>query len=132
MIHEDALDLDEIEEEVIDDDFDPKEADRLIAMVQSSFRRPASASASAVTDTDADATNMNRANDVKTTKITDEDDLRKATRKRKKILKNLKAIEKLKDMEKNGKVVLNEEQKAKIAKEQAWIAEVESIEHNLS
>ena len=130
MIHEDALDLDEIEEEVIDDDFDPKEADRLIAMVQSSFRRPASASA--VTDTDADATNMNRANDVKTTKITDEDDLRKATRKRKKLIKNLKAIEKLKDMEKNGKVVLNEEQKAKIAKEQAWIAEVESIEHNLS
>lgn len=126
MIHEDALDLDEIEEEVIDDDFDPKEADRLIAMVQSSFRRPASA----VTDTDADATN--RAVDVKTTKITDEDDLRKATRKRKKLLKNLKAIEKLKDMEKNGKVVLSAEQKAKIAKEQAWIAQVESIEHNLS
>ena len=126
MIHEDALDLDEIEEEVIDDDFDPKEADRLIAMVQSSFHRPASA----VTDTDADATN--RANNVKTTKITDEDDLRKATRKRKKLLKNLKAIEKLKDLEINGKVVLNEEQKAKIAKEQAWIAEVESIEHNLS
>ena len=126
MICEDALDLDEIEEEVIDDDFDPKEADRLIAMVQSSFRRPASA----VTDTDADATN--RANNVKTTKITDEDDLRKATRKRKKLLKNLKAIEKLKDLEINGKVVLNEEQKAKIAKEPAWIAEVESIEHNLS
>ena len=93
MICEDALDLDEIEEEVIDDDFDPKEADRLIAMVQSSFHRPASA----VTDTDADATN--RANNVKTTKITDEDDLRKATRKRKKLLKNLKAIEKLKDLE---------------------------------
>ena len=126
MICEDALDLDEIEEEVIDDDFDPKEADRLIDMVQSSFRRPASA----VTDTDADATN--RANNVKTTKITDEDDLRKATRKRKKLLKNLKAIEKLKDLEINGKVVLNEEQKAKIAKEPAWIAEVESIEHNLS
>ena len=126
MICEDALDLDEIEEEVIDDDFDPKEADRLIAMVQSSFHRPASA----VTDTDADATN--RANNVKTTKITDEDDLRKATRKRKKLLKNLKAIEKLKDLEINGKVVLNEEQKAKIAKEPAWIAEVESIEHNLS
>ena len=126
MICEDALDLDEIEEEVIDDDFDPNEADRLIAMVQSSFRRPASA----VTDTDADATN--RANNVKTTKITDEDDLRKATRKRKKLLKNLKAIEKLKDLEINGKVVLNEEQKAKIAKEPAWIAEVESIEHNLS
>ena len=126
MICEDALDLDEIEEEVIDDDFDPKEADRLIAMVQSSFHRPASA----VTDTDADATN--RANNVKTTKITDEDDLRKATRKRKKLLKNLKAIEKLKDLKINGKVVLNEEQKAKIAKEQAWIAEVESIEHNLS
>ena len=126
MIHEDALDLDEIEEEVIDDDFDPKEADRLIAMVQSSFRKPASAT----TDTDADATN--RANNVKTTKITDEDDLRKATRKRKKLLKNLKAIEKLKDLKINGKVVLNEEQKAKIAKEQAWIAEVESIEHNLS
>ena len=126
MICEDALDLDEIEEEVIDDDFDPKEADRLIAMVQSSFRKPASAT----TDTDADATN--RANNVKTTKITDEDDLRKATRKRKKLLKNLKAIEKLKDLKINGKVVLNEEQKAKIAKEQAWIAEVESIEHNLS
>ena len=126
MICEDALDLDEIEEEVIDDDFDPNEADRLNAMVQSSFRRPASA----VTDTDADATN--RDNNVKTTKITDEDDLRKATRKRKKLLKNLKAIEKLKDLEINGKVVLNEEQKAKIAKEPAWIAEVESIEHNLS
>ena len=69
--------------------------------------------------------------DVKTTKITDEDDVRKATRKRKKLLKNLKAIEKLKDMEKNGKV-LNDEQKAKVAKESAWVAQIESIEHNLS
>lgn len=141
IIHEDALDLDESEEEVIDDDFDPQQAERLIAMVQSSFLKPgvesvAPASASASTSTSTTATDVGvpsggQPYDVKTTKITDEDDVRKATRKRKKLLKNLKAIEKLKDMEKNGKV-LNDEQKAKVAKESAWVAQIESIEHNLS
>lgn len=140
IIHEDALDLDE-SEEVIDDDVDPQEAERLIAMVQSSFLKPsvenvapASSSASSSTSTSASDVGVpsgGEPDDVKTTKITDEDDVRKATRKRKKLLKNLKATEKLKDMEKNGKV-LNDEQKAKVAKESAWVAQIESIEHNLS
>jgi hypothetical protein len=133
IIHEDALDLDESEEEVIDDDFDPEEAERLIAMVQSSFPRPddGNVGSASTTAIGIGTTGDRRSDDVKTTKITDEDDVRKATRKRKKLLKNLKAIEKLKDMERNGKA-LNDEQKAKISKEQAWIAQVESIEHNLS
>ena len=137
IIHEDALDLDESEEEVIDDDFDPQEAERLITMVQSSFLKPgvenvAPAPAStSTTATDVGVPRGGQPDDVKTTKITDEDDVRKATRKRKKLLKNLKAIEKLKDMENNGKV-LNDEQKAKVAKESAWVAQIESIEHNLS
>ena len=137
IIHEDALDLDESEEEVIDDDFDPQEAERLIAMVQSSFLKPGAEKIVAPVSSSIAASDVGTSSsggppdDIKTTKITDEDDVRKATRKRKKLLKNLKAIEKLKDMEKNGKV-LNDEQKAKVAKESAWIAQIESIEHNLS
>lgn len=134
IIHEDALDLDESEEEVIDDDFDSQEAERLIAMVQSSFLKPGVESVAPASTAATDfgvPSSGGQPDDVKTTKITDEDDVRKATRKRKKLLKNLKAIEKLKDMAKNGKV-LNDEQKAKVAKESAWVAQIESIEHNLS
>ena len=46
------------------------------------------------------------------------------------MLKNLKAINKLKEMEANGKV-LNTEQLEKIAKEKEWTMELESVEHNL-
>lgn len=143
MIQEDAINLDESEDEVIDE-VDPEEANRLIALVQSSFLKPVSAqeadqqnkgSATQVPTSTADTnpstgTSEGRIQVETRTKITDEDDVRKASRKRKKLLKNLKAIAKLKDMQSNGKI-LNDEQKAKVAKEEEWTAQIDNIEHNL-
>jgi len=65
-----------------------------------------------------------------TTTITDEASVRKSKGRKKKILKNLRAIDKLRVMETNGKI-LNQEQQEKIAKEVTWQLELESIEHNL-
>jgi len=65
-----------------------------------------------------------------TTTITDKVSVRKSKGRKKKILKNLRAIDKLRGMETNGKI-LNQEQQEKIAKELEWQLELESIEHNL-
>ena len=65
-----------------------------------------------------------------TTTILDEESVRKAKKRRKKLLKNLKAIRKLKDSEANGKS-LNEEQTNKVIRENEWQLELESVEHNL-
>lgn len=146
IIHDDALDLDESEDEVIYEGFDPGEANRLVALVQTSFLKPEQAAVAARGNSKLTAEQQSSSDILSksfasssgmqvetetTTKITDEDDVRRATRKRKKLLKNLKAIAKLKDMEINGKI-LNEEQRAKVAKEEEWMAQIESIEHNLS
>ena len=146
VIHENALDLDldQSEDEVIDEDFDAEEANRLVALVQTSFLKPEQVAVAASNDgkmilelpnsTETAASSLRSAaiqNETRTTtKITDEDDARRAIRKRKKLLKNMKAIAKLKNMELNGKV-LNKEQRAKVAKEEEWMAQIESIEHNL-
>lgn len=149
MIHENALDLDEIEDEVVDENFDPEEANRLIALVQTSFLKPEHAAAAGTADKQNSGTAEEPGSADKilsstptatpegvhvetrtTTTISDEDDVRRARRKQKKLRKNLKAIAKLKDMEYNGKV-LNEEQRAKVTKEKEWMAQIESIEHNL-
>jgi hypothetical protein len=66
----------------------------------------------------------------KTTSITDDDAVQKAKRRRKKLLKNIKAIRKLREREESG-LPLNDEQLAKIACEAEWNAELESLEHNL-
>jgi len=65
-----------------------------------------------------------------TTTITDEASVRKSKGRKKKLLKNLRAIDKLKELEIIGKV-LNQEQREKVAKETTWQLELESIEHNL-
>mmetsp|Transcript_9792 Transcript_9792/g.19760 ORF Transcript_9792/g.19760 Transcript_9792/m.19760 type:complete len:404 (+) Transcript_9792:471-1682(+) len=149
MIHENALDLDECEDEVVDENFDPEEANRLIALVQTSFLKPEHAAAAGTgyeqdrgtTEEPGSADKILSSTPTAlpegvhvepktTTTISDEDDVRRARRKQKKLRKNLKAIAKLKDMECNGKV-LNEEQQAKVTKEKEWMAQIESIEHNL-
>ena len=120
LLSGEALDLDEVEGEVIDESYDTEEANRLISLVQSSFQANQKPDIEPSIDSVLEMT----------TKITDEEDARKASRRRKKLKKQLKAIDKLKDMQKNGKV-LNGEQRAKVAKEQVWIGEIESITHNL-
>ena len=120
LVSGEALDLDEVEGEVIDESYDTEEANRLISLVQSSFQANQKPDIEPSIDSVLEMT----------TKITDEEDARKASRRRKKLKKQLKAIDKLKDMQKNGKV-LNGEQRAKVAKEQVWIGEIESITHNL-
>ena len=120
LVSGEALDLDEVEGEVIDESYDTEEANRLISLVQSSFQANQKPDIEPSIDSVPEMT----------TKITDEEDARKASRRRKKLKKQLKAIDKLKDMQKNGKV-LNGEQRAKVVKEQVWIGEIESITHNL-
>ena len=121
----DTVNLDEdedFEDEAYENELDKQEASRLIDLVKLSFPPPKESE--------------NVEGDVEqvlvgpTTTIMDEDSVRKAKKRRKKLLKNLKAINKLKDMNKNGKK-LNEEQLEKIGKEKDWQLELESVEHNL-
>lgn len=117
---------------VYEDEFDLSEADRLIALVKGitidedikeSDRLIALVEQTASDEQSNDAP-------VKSTTITDEDAIREAKRRRKKLLKNIKAIGKLRDFEASGKT-LNEEQREKVARESEWLAELESLEHNL-
>lgn len=117
-----AVDLDDEEgaddfvDPTYDDDFEIAEAERLISLVKGMSLQP-------VQPVDPPP------QEVRST-IIDEDNIRDAKKRRKKLLKNLKAINKLKDMRANGKV-LNDEQLEKVAKEKEWMAELESVEHNL-
>lgn len=128
----DTIDLDDedidFDDEEYDNDLDIEEAARLIQLVQSSFPKPV------VTQEnnhykDDESTHQSILSGPTTT-IVNEDFVREAKKKRKKILKNLKAITKLKELEKKG-VMLNDEQKTKISKEDDWKMELESVEHNL-
>lgn len=126
-IDDSAVDLDDEDsandfiDPTYDDDFEIAEADRLIALIKgTSLSRPET----------APPINPSPQENVKSTTIIDEDNIRDAKKRRKKLLKNLKAIKKLKEMEANGKV-LNTEQLEKIAKEREWTMELESVEHNL-
>lgn len=122
-LHDDVVDLDdeeavEFEDEEFDNDLDKNEAARLIQLVQASFPKP-----------------EKKKEDMQilsgpTTTIVNEEFVREAKKKRKKLLKNLKAIEKLKELEGNG-TVLNDEQKVKVKREEEWRMELESVEHNL-
>lgn len=122
----DTVNLDNDEEDFDDEsyenDLDKDEAARLINLVKLSFPEPEV----------VDQTSEDEFKPVvgPTTTIIDEDSIRKAKKRRKKLLKNLKAINKLKDMQANGKT-LNEEQMEKVEKEKEWKDELESVEHNL-
>ncbi len=113
---------DEFEDESYENDLDKQEAARLINLVKNSFSAPPPAKEEKI-DTETILVGP-------TTTILDEESIRKAKKRRKKLLKNLKAIGKLKDMQQNGKV-MNEEQIEKIQKENEWKLELESVEHNL-
>ena len=104
-----------------DDDFEIAEAERLIALIKGVSLQPVQTDVAPVDSLPQE---------VKSTSIIDEDNIRDAKKRRKKLLKNLKAINKLKDMQSNGKV-LNEEQLEKVSKEKEWTLELESVEHNL-
>jgi hypothetical protein len=126
-IDDSAVDLDDEDgaddfiDPTYDQDFEIAEAERLIALIKGSSLKPVLED---VTQVDP------LPQEVKSTTIIDEDNIRDAKKRRKKLLKNLKAINKLKDMEANGKA-LNEEQLEKVAKEKEWMIDLESVEHNL-
>ncbi|KAL3792897.1 hypothetical protein HJC23_004822 [Cyclotella cryptica] len=114
----------------LDEDTPPaelSEADRLIALVQGASLDEAMKDFS---PSEANLTIQSNEPRTKSTTITDEEAIREAKRRRKKLLKNLKAVAKLRDMEASGKI-LNEEQREKVARETEWIVELESVEHNL-
>lgn len=119
----DSINLDEdgdFEDESYENDLDMREAARLINLIQTSSPAPPPKVEDETLPTLIGPT----------TTILDEESVRKAKKRRKKLLKNLKAINKLKDLETNGKI-LNEEQMQKIKKEEEWQLELESVEHNL-
>ena len=146
-ISDDSISLDDVEGEIVHDDFDPGEADRLLDLVRSSF--PAASppppfaaeetnAGSEIVDDDGEegddefalAAPVETTTTTTTTTMTDQGAVREAKRRKKKLLKNLIMIAKLRDMETGGKI-LNEEQTSKISKEEMWRSEVESLEHNL-
>jgi hypothetical protein len=101
------FDSDEYEDPEFENEWEHQEAARLISLVERSFPSP-----------------------TKTTSITDTDAIRESKRRRKKLLKNLKAIVNLQDLEKSGKV-LNDEQRLKVSRLEEYMQELESVQHNL-
>jgi 23S rRNA (adenine2503-C2)-methyltransferase len=122
-VDEAAVDFesDEYEDPEFENDFEKEEAARLIRLVQTSY----SSSAPDATISSPGATKT-----TTTTSIVNDEAIRQAKRRRKKLLKNLKAIGKLKEMQEGGKA-LSQEQLAKVAREDEWKAELESVQHNL-
>jgi hypothetical protein len=117
----DTVDLDEaedFEDEEYENDLDKQEASRLISLVNSSFAQ--------AKKEEEEASILSGP----TTTIVSDDSVREAKKRRKKLLKFLKQINKLKVLESNG-TALNEEQKTKIAREEEWQMELESVVHNL-
>ena len=109
-------------------EFEMAEAERLISLVKdTSLQQTAPPITSLPPEIDAEHPLDPKA---KSTTITDDDAVRKAKRRRKKLLKQLTAIQKLKDMEVAGRV-LNQEQRDKVAKQEQWAVELDSVEHNL-
>lgn len=119
-------DSDDFIDPTFDNEWEVQEAERLVSLVKGITMAPPANEEEEIED---EVSSHPLAN-VPTTKITDDEALRKAKRRRKKLMKNIKAIEKLKGMEALGKV-LNQEQMEKVAKEKEWNMELESVEHNL-
>jgi len=118
-----AVNLDSEDDEFVDEtyenDLDKREAERLIHLVNISFPQLSS-----------DGEEMESPLVGPTTTILDQDSLSKAKKRRKKILKNLKAIKNLIKMKSGGKE-MNEDQMEKIGREKELQLELESVEHNL-
>jgi len=131
-VADDAVDfeLDDFENpEYAEDSHDMAEALRLVSLVE----QGALAAAPTKGDTKT-AQVVTNESPVKgpTTTIVDEDAVREAKKKRKKLLRNLKQIRKLRDLKSNGTITaFSKEQLEKIAREEAWTNEVEDLEHNL-
>jgi hypothetical protein len=102
------FDSDDYEAPEFENEWEHQEAARLISLVERSFPSP-----------------------TKTTSITDTDAIRESKRRRKKLLKNLKAIVNLQDLEKSGKV-LNDEQQLKVSRLEEYMQELESVQHNFT
>ncbi len=117
----DTVDLDfqgnDFEDESYENELDKNEAARLIQLVKMSSPQPVLSEEQSVLS-------------GPTTSIVDDDSVREAKKRRKKLLKLLKQIGKLQELEENG-TTLNEEQRAKISKQEEWKNELESVEHNL-
>jgi len=137
-IDQGAVDLDDEQQAedfadpVYESDFDVSEADRLIALVKGTTLNQDVTEADrliAIVEQNASDVQSNEPK-IKSTTITDDDAMREAKRRRKKLLKNLKAIGKLREFEAAGEI-LNAEQREKVARESEWLVELESLEHNL-
>ncbi len=118
----DTVDLDtqgnDFEDELYENELDKNEAARLIKLVKMSSPQP-----DILPKEESILSGP-------TTSIVDDDSVREAKKRRKKLLKLLKQIKKLKELQKKG-TTLNEEQKEKISREEEWKFELESVEHNL-
>lgn len=125
------MDAEHFVDPTFEDEHELAEAERLIALVKGLTlqQNPFTPSTSSGTDTSPPELSV-ESKVVKSTTITDEDAIRTAKRRRKKLLKQLDSIQILKDMEAAGKV-LNQEQLDKISMEKQWSNELESVEHNL-
>lgn len=120
IISEEAVDFesDDYEDPEFETDWEMEEAARLIAVVHASLN----IAPKNVMEIQLPSETM--------TKIDDDDAVLEAKRRRKKLLKNLKAIGKLQEMEAAGQQ-LNGEQREKLAQLNDWTLELESVEHNL-
>jgi 23S rRNA (adenine2503-C2)-methyltransferase len=120
---------DDFEDEVWDSQEDKAEISRLMSFVQS--KAPPSITLE-ISDGDSPATTPT-IKVVKTTSIVDEDVVRDAKKRRKKLLKHLKMIDKLKSMKdaEGEQFQLNAEQILKVSKEEEFRTELESVEHNM-
>ena len=134
IIDDDAIDFeeDDYEDPEFATDWELEEAERLIMLVRSMSPNPP------LPTTPTHLLAMPVTNDAftvitkTTTSITDEDSLREAKKRRKKLLKNLKAIDRLIERkQQDSDFEFNEEQASKVAREMEWRAELESVEHNL-
>jgi len=120
LIAEDAVDFesDDYEDPEFTTDWELQEAERLISLVQGIVPVTAVVTSTSTTPTT-------------TTSITDADAIAEAKRRRKKLIKNLNAIDRLRERKAELEFEFNEEQLAKLSQENAWRAELESVEHNL-
>lgn len=105
------FDSDDYIDPEFDNEYEKEEAARLVSLVQDSFSSQPTIAA-------------------KTTSIVNDDAIREAKRRRKKLLKNLKAVGKLKEIQDGGRE-LSAEQLTKLSREDEWKAELESVQHNL-
>ncbi|KAL7532114.1 hypothetical protein ACHAXR_004443, partial [Thalassiosira sp. AJA248-18] len=122
---DDEEDADDFIDPTFEDEFELAEAERLLSLVKG-----ITLTSEEGIENNSSPEMISQETKTKTTKITDEEAIRKAKRRRKKLLKQMKQIQKLKDMEADGKT-LNQEQLDKVAKEKEWTIELESVEHNL-